>query len=83
LFQNYPNPFNPVTKIKYAIPKPSYVRIEVYNILGQRVKTLLNEDKLPGYYTVDFDAGSLASGFYIYRLEANGFDAIKKMMVIK
>lgn len=83
LHQNYPNPFNPITKIEYAIPKPSYVRIEVYNVLGQRIRTLVNEEKQPGYYTVDFDASSLATGFYIYRLEANGFQDIKKMVVTK
>jgi hypothetical protein len=84
LSQNYPNPFNPVTKIKYAIPQASHVRIEIYNVLGQRVSTLVNEEKVPGYYTVDFDAGSLASGFYIYRLQASGgFNAVKKMIVTK
>jgi hypothetical protein len=83
LFQNYPNPFNPVTKIKYAVPKPAHVRLEIYNVLGQRISTLVNEDKAPGFYTVDFDASSLASGFYIYRLLANDFHAVKKMIVTK
>jgi hypothetical protein len=83
LYQNYPNPFNPVTHIKYAVPKISLVRIEIYNILGQRVRTLLNEEKSPGYYVVEFDASSLASGFYIYKMQAEGFMDIHKMMVIK
>jgi hypothetical protein len=83
LMQNYPNPFNPVTKIKYAVPKPTHVRVEIYNVLGQRVGTLVNEEKQPGYYTVDFNASSLASGFYIYRLETGGFNAVKKMIVTK
>jgi hypothetical protein len=84
LMQNYPNPFNPVTKIKYAIPQVSHIRIEIYNVLGQRVRTLVNEEKVPGYYMVDFDVGSLASGFYIYRLQASsGFNAVKKMIVAK
>lgn len=90
LYQNYPNPFNPVTHIKYAVPKLSQVRIEIYNILGQRVRTLLNEEKPPGYYVVEFDASSLASGFYIYRLSARqagiqgeGFVDIRKMIVTK
>jgi hypothetical protein len=83
LFQNYPNPFNPVTNIKYAVPKLSQVRIEIYNILGQRVQTLLNEEKPPGFYVVDFDASSLASGFYIYRMQAEGFVDIRKMIVTK
>ncbi|OGB61297.1 MAG: hypothetical protein A2Y94_10105 [Caldithrix sp. RBG_13_44_9] len=83
LYQNYPNPFNPVTHIKYAVPKSSQVRIEIYNILGQRVQTLLNEEKPPGYYVVEFDASSLASGFYIYRMQAEGFVDIRKMIVTK
>lgn len=83
LFQNYPNPFNPVTRIKYAVPKASHVRVEIYNVLGQRVSLLVNEEKQPGYYTVSFDASSLASGFYIYRLQASGFHAVKKLIVTK
>jgi len=83
LMQNYPNPFNPVTKIKFAVPTASHILVEVYNVLGQRVSTLVNEEKPPGYYVVDFNASSLASGFYIYRLEANGFNAVKKMIVTK
>ncbi len=83
LYQNYPNPFNPITHIKYAVPKLSQVRIEIYNILGQRVRTLLNEEKPPGYYVVEFDASSLASGFYIYRMQAEGFVDIRKMIVTK
>ncbi len=90
LYQNYPNPFNPVTHIKYAVPRSSQVRIEIYNILGQRVRTLLNEEKPPGFYVVEFDASSLASGFYIYRLsarqagmQAEGFVDIRKMIVTK
>jgi hypothetical protein len=83
LYQNYPNPFNPVTNIKYAVPKSAQVRIEIYTILGQRVRTLVNEEKQAGYYLVDFDASSLASGFYIYRMQAEGFVDIRKMIVTK
>jgi hypothetical protein len=83
LMQNYPNPFNPVTKIRFAVPKPSHILVEVYNVLGQRVLILMNEEKQPGYYVVDFNASSLASGFYIYRLEAKGFNAVRKMIVTK
>lgn len=83
LFQNYPNPFNPVTKIKYSIPKTSHVKIEIYSILGHKISTLVNEDKPPGFYTIEFDAASLASGFYIYCLQANGYIAVKKMMLLK
>jgi len=83
LLQNYPNPFNPITKIRFAVPKPSHILVEVYNVLGQRVSTLVNEEKQPGYYVVDFNSSSLANGFYIYRLEANGFNAVKKMVITK
>jgi len=83
LYQNYPNPFNPATKIKYNIPKTSHVKIEIYSILGHKISTLVNENKPAGFYTIEFDAGSLASGFYIYRLQANGYNAVKKMMLIK
>jgi len=83
LFQNYPNPFNPVTHIDYALPKPSQVRIEVYNLLGQRISTLVNDHKPPGYYTVKFDASNLAGGYYLYRLQTQGFNAIKKMILMR
>jgi hypothetical protein len=83
LYQNFPNPFNPVTRIKYAVPRPTHVRIEIYNVLGQRVRTLVNEEKQPGYYTVDFNASSLASGFYIYRMQTSGFRSVKKMIITK
>lgn len=83
LLQNFPNPFNPSTQIKYAIPKSSHVRIEVYNVLGQRITTLVNENKPAGFYTVEFNAGSLASGFYIYLLRAENFVQTRKMLVTK
>jgi hypothetical protein len=84
LLQNYPNPFNPVTKIKYAVPKTSRIRIEIYNVLGQRVKTLVDAEQAPGYYIVDFYANDLASGFYVYRLQASsGFNSVKKMIITK
>jgi hypothetical protein len=83
LFQNYPNPFNPITKIKYAVPQSSHIRLVIYNVLGQRISTLVNEDKLPGYYTVKFNANSLASGFYIYHLEAKDFQETRKMVLMR
>jgi len=83
LFQNYPNPFNPVTHIRYALPKPDHVKIEVYNLLGQRVVTLVNRRMPPGYHDVTFDALTLPSGFYVYRLQTNGFHDVKKMTVLK
>jgi len=83
LYQNYPNPFNPVTKINFAIPKQGYVNLKVYDILGREVKTLINEIKQAGYYSVDFNASNLSSGVYFYKIQVNEFMDIKKMIVIK
>lgn len=83
LSQNYPNPFNPVTKINFAIPKQGMVALKIYDILGREVKTLVNEVKSAGEYSIDFNGSEFASGVYFYRLESNGFVDIKKMMLIK
>ncbi|MGM0588506.1 MAG: FG-GAP-like repeat-containing protein [Bacteroidota bacterium] len=83
LSQNYPNPFNPATTISYAVPKASIVRLEVYDMIGQRVATLVNEKKAAGTYRVRFNGISLASGMYIYRLQAKNKVIIKKMILIK
>ena len=94
LEQNYPNPFNPTTKIRYTIPRSTEyysvlqnVILKVYDVLGNEVTTLVNEQKAPRYYEVDFSisggASRLASGVYIYRLQAGNFISTKKMMVIK
>jgi hypothetical protein len=87
--QNYPNPFNPSTKIDYQVPVDAKVIMEVYNIAGQKVSELVNQDQSAGYYTVDFGASKLSSGVYIYRIVAsdkatgNNFSSIKKMMLLK
>jgi len=83
LSQNYPNPFNPSTKIEFALPKQSTVTLKVFNILGQEVATLVNSTLASGNHTVNFDARTLASGLYFYRLEAGTFTSIKKMMLLK
>ena len=83
LSQNYPNPFNSGMHIDYAIPKSTHVRLEVYNVLGQRVTTLVNEKKQPGFYTVYFDAGELASGLYIYCIQGKEINVVKKMVLMK
>jgi hypothetical protein len=83
LYQNYPNPFNPRTKIRYQLPKESKVTIKLYDILGSEVITLLNEEKEPGVYEVDFTAQQLPSGTYIYRIFADGFIETKKMVLMK
>jgi hypothetical protein len=83
LEQNYPNPFNPVTTIKYEVPQISNVKIEVFDVLGRVVKVLVYEEKTAGRYEIKFDASSLASGIYYYRIKANEFVQSKKMMLIK
>ena len=83
LSQNYPNPFNPVTRINYQIPKLSHVTIKVYNILGQEVATLVNEEKMAGNYSVEFNATRFASGVYFYRMQAGDFVSTKKLILLK
>ncbi|MCK5033694.1 MAG: Ig-like domain-containing protein, partial [Calditrichia bacterium] len=83
LFQNYPNPFNPSTTITYQVPQNSYVKITVYNMLGQVIKTLVNEEKSIGVHNVTFKTENLAGGVYIYTLETNSFKDSKKMMLLK
>jgi hypothetical protein len=83
LKQNYPNPFNPVTKISFDLPKQGFVSLRIYDVLGREIRTLVNEVKAPGVYNIDFDASTLSSGVYFYKLETNGFSDIKKMMLIK
>ncbi|MDH7606138.1 MAG: T9SS type A sorting domain-containing protein, partial [Melioribacter sp.] len=83
LMQNYPNPFNPVTTIKFALPKESHVKLSVYNILGQEVATLVNGLMNAGYHRVNFDATGLNTGMYIYKIQAEGFVMMKKMMYVK
>ena len=88
LTQNYPNPFNPATTIRYQLPTASPVRLEIYDVLGQRIRTLVNEVKPAGFYTISWrgmgDGGrSAASGIYFYRLQAQGFTDVKKLLLIK
>jgi choice-of-anchor A domain-containing protein/uncharacterized repeat protein (TIGR01451 family) len=83
LSQNYPNPFNPATQIQFAIPASGRYSIKIYNVLGQEVSTLLNEDLKPGIHKIDFDASKLASGVYIYRLSGSNIGIAKKMIFLK
>lgn len=83
LGQNYPNPFNPSTTISYTLPKAGYVEIKIYDIRGAEILTLLNEFKNAGTYTVEFDAGTLAGGLYIYKIRAGSYGAAKKMILVK
>ena len=83
LYQNYPNPFNPATNIKYQIPEAGLVTIDIYNILGKKVKTLLGKYQDAGRYTIRFDASGFPSGIYFYRLKVNRFTNVKKMILLR
>lgn len=83
LQQNYPNPFNPSTTIAYGIPKTGKVTLEVFDLLGRKVATLLNQNKTAGRHTINFDARSFSSGMYIYRLQAGNSVITKKLTLIK
>ncbi len=83
LEQNYPNPFNPSTKIKYSVPELAMVKLTLFNLLGEEVTTLVNEEKNAGNYSVEFNAASLPSGVYFYQLKAGEFISTKKMILIK
>jgi hypothetical protein len=89
LYQNYPNPFNPTTKIKFTIPvtlsqvEESLVTIKVYDVIGNEITTLVNEEKVAGNYEVEFDGTGLSSGVYIYTLSTGNFLSTKKMILFK
>lgn len=83
LSQNYPNPFNPTTKITFAIPTTGFVTLKVYNVMGQEVMTLVNQNMTNGVYAADFNGAALSSGAYFYRLEAGSFVETKKMLLVK
>jgi len=88
LAQNYPNPFNPKTMIRFSLPKDSWVKLEVYNILGQKVKTLVDEKLAAGVKEVEWDGKDskgleVASGIYFYKIKADDFSKVKKMVMLK
>jgi len=88
LHQNYPNPFNPKTEIRFDIPEASVVEISIYNLMGQKVKTLANKDIAPGYHVMQWDGtndrGSMVStGMYFYTLHTNKYHAMRKMLFLK
>ncbi|MCX6163986.1 MAG: T9SS type A sorting domain-containing protein [Ignavibacteriae bacterium] len=84
--ENCPNPFNPVTKINYELPKDGKVKLVIYDILGREIKTLVNELKQAGRYTIEFNGNNFASGVYFYRIQVEGgktYTAVKKMVLVK
>jgi hypothetical protein len=83
LHQNYPNPFNPTTLISYEFPTWGFVSLKVFDLLGKEVATLVAETKQPGRYSVQFDATTVPSGVYLYRLTAGSFTESKRMMVLR
>ena len=83
LNQNYPNPFNPTTTISYSLPKSSMVKLQIINVLGEVIETLVNEEKATGNYKVIFNASSLTSGIYFYRLQSGNFATTKKLILLK
>ena len=83
LMQNYPNPFNPSTTIKYSIPQNEAVTLKLYDLLGNEIETLVNEQKSAGTYTLSFNAGSLPSGIYFYKMQAGNYMELKKMILLK
>jgi hypothetical protein len=88
LSQNYPNPFNPVTNFKFSLPQASHVKIEIFNILGQNVNTLVDEDMKAGSFAVDWNGKDqrgveVSSGIYFYRIMAGDFSSVKRMVLLK
>jgi hypothetical protein len=83
LEQNYPNPFNPITNIEYRISNIKFVSLKVYDILGNEIVTLINEEKSAGTYEVEFDGADLPSGIYFYTLSSSNFFTTKKMILLK
>lgn len=88
LFQNFPNPFNPITKIKFTVPHNNEldqrkISLKIYDIFGSEIVVLVNEEKHPGEYEVEFDGGNLPSGIYFYQMNAGNFSAVKKLVLLK
>ena len=83
LEQNYPNPFNPSTTINYELPITNYVELSIYNVLGQKVATLVDKKQAAGRYQVEWNAGAFASGVYYYRLSSEAFVETKKLILLK
>ncbi|NNG26500.1 MAG: T9SS type A sorting domain-containing protein, partial [Ignavibacteriaceae bacterium] len=83
LKQNYPNPFNPTTIISFSISNSEFTQLKVYNVLGNEVQTLINENKQAGNHQIEFSAENLSNGIYFYRLISGNFSETKKMILLK
>ena len=83
LNQNYPNPFNPNTTITYQLKTKSNIQLIIYDLSGQKIKTLLDNQQNAGQHSITFDASGLASGIYIYKLKAGNFEQSRKMLLVK
>ena len=83
LYQNYPNPFNPVTKISYKLNIDGFVTLKVYNLVGQVIRVMVNEYQKSGTYEVEFDAGDLSTGVYLYKLQINDYTSVKRMTLVR
>jgi hypothetical protein len=83
LWQNFPNPFNPSTKIKYSVPQFSNVELKLFDVLGNEIETLVDEEKTAGTYEVTWYAVQLPSGVYFYQLKASGYLETKKMILLR
>lgn len=83
LFQNFPNPFNAQTVFEYALPEAAFVTIEVFDLMGRKIKTLVNQQQQAGYHSITWDTGKRASGTYFYKIQAGEFTETKKMTLLK
>ena len=83
LNQNYPNPFNPQTTIQYTLPEPGDVSVKVFNVLGNEISTLVNENQSAGKHKTEWNAQSMPSGIYFYKIQAKNFIETKKMVLMK
>ncbi len=83
LHQNYPNPFNPETKISFSLAKSSFVTLEIYNSLGQKVRTLINNQMNSSSHKITFNASDLSSGIYYYKMQAGQFQSARKMLLLQ
>ena len=83
LMQNYPNPFNPTSTIEYSIPADGNVKIEIFSVNGEEIKTIVNEYKSAGRYKINFDAAGLTSGTYFYKIRSGEFTSVKKMVLLR